>query len=36
MTSHWAARVREYEQELAVIRDAMRRFDEIAAQEEQR
>ena len=35
MASSWAARIHEYEQELAVIRDAIRRIDEIAAREQQ-
>ena len=36
MTSMWAARVREYEQEMTVIRDGIRRMEDIAAQAELR
>lgn len=34
LTSTWTARIREYEQELKVIRDAIRQVEKIAAREE--
>ncbi|HET9447131.1 MAG TPA: hypothetical protein VFO35_12760, partial [Steroidobacteraceae bacterium] len=34
MTGAWSARIREYEQELKVIRDAILQMEEIAAREE--
>jgi two-component system chemotaxis response regulator CheB len=36
LVSTWSARIREYEQEMIVIRDAIRRMEEIAAREELR